>query len=811
MQNSIVPFDSQPQGVAAAGGAQLAAADHDAGWGSAQESQSTDQGARFRRYWAAIKRFWWLVASLTAIGTAAGLVATRYVDPVYMAQGGVLITDLGARSTEGQFKNPILLPAGAWTDLFKTYTVVEEVVARQRLWYTAKSWQDSVALDGIRPTFRVGNGDYTYTLDTLGRYKLTEAKAGVVEQGVFGDTVGRKAGFIWLPTQAGLMGRRWVGFRTRAIRPIAENLRNNLDIKIQDASNLVRPTFTWPEQRPAADILNAWMQAFKDKAAELRLSSLGMTADRLQAQRATALESVREAQNALQGFRTRTIVGPSEGSSAAVSAAGAGTGELLASEYAQAQRNYEVLKNDREALEAIAKNTSAPLDYVSAIPSAQLFPSLMNAVAEVVKREGDLRTMRQQGLLDSLRTVRDAANMVQTLRTQTIPNLASEAAAVLRTRENTLLRTMRSDSSKLVRIPAQSIEESTLRRDLSVAENLYLRLESEYEAKRLATLNTTEDVTIIDRALPTSRPTRNVILFLIVGGVLGSLVLGVMIALLLDAFDHRFRYPEQITHELRLEVIGALPAVPPPSESAKNPEAMLQSVEAFRGLRMNLHHAFDAPPVLVTVTSPGAGDGKSMVSSNLALSFAEAGYRTLVIDGDIRRGKLHSVFNIDRRPGLLDYLAGEVELSAVLRDVPLHNRLSIIASGTRRHRGPELLTSARFMALINAVRPRFDAIIVDSAPLAAGIDAYALGAATGNMILVMRTGLTDRRVARAKLKVAERLPINIIGAVVNAVPAAGLYSEYSYLYGYDADDETDLRPAGSAPIAVLQPTEVGRS
>ena len=126
-----------------------------------------------------------------------------------------------------------------------------------------------------------------------------------------------------------------------------------------------------------------------------------------------------------------------------------------------------------------------------------------------------------------------------------------------------------------------------------------------------------------------------------------------------------------------------------------------------------------------------------------------------------------------------------------MREVPVHGALTLIASGTRRHRGPELLTSARLPALLTMVRSKFDVIIIDSAPLAAGVDAYALSVATRNLLLVMRTGHTDRRVAKAKLKLMKRLPVRIIGAVVNAVSAADVYAEYSYLYGYGPDVDSD--------------------
>lgn len=134
-----------------------------------------------------------------------------------------------------------------------------------------------------------------------------------------------------------------------------------------------------------------------------------------------------------------------------------------------------------------------------------------------------------------------------------------------------------------------------------------------------------------------------------------------------------------------------------------------------------------------------------------------------------------------------------------MRAAPAHGHLTVIPSGTRRHRGPELLTSARLPALLNLARTRFDVILIDSAPLAAGIDSYALGVATGNMILVMRTGVTDRRVAKAKLKLLERLPVRMLGAVVNAVAGAGLYTEYSYLYGYSPDVDGDVERKEDIP------------
>jgi capsular exopolysaccharide synthesis family protein len=174
------------------------------------------------------------------------------------------------------------------------------------------------------------------------------------------------------------------------------------------------------------------------------------------------------------------------------------------------------------------------------------------------------------------------------------------------------------------------------------------------------------------------------------------------------------------------------------------------------------------------------------------MSFAEAGHRTLLIDGDIRRGEQHSTFNVDQQPGLMEYLAGEAGLDEIV--VPTeYDRLSLIPCGSRRRRGPELLASANMAALVDELRGRYDAILIDSAPLGAGTDAYALGVAAGSVVIVFREGKTDRRMAQAKLNVLDRLPVHMLGAVLNCVPLEdGSYTYYSYLEGYASEDGPQL-------------------
>jgi len=191
---------------------------------------------------------------------------------------------------------------------------------------------------------------------------------------------------------------------------------------------------------------------------------------------------------------------------------------------------------------------------------------------------------------------------------------------------------------------------------------------------------------------------------------------------------------------------------------------------------------------MTTITSPGAGDGKSFIASNLALAFADLGYRTLIIDGDIRRGQLHRLLGSVRVPGLTDFLSGNATTEEIVQATS-YDSLDVIACGTRMQAGPELLGSSAMVNLIRDLRGSYDVILIDSPPLGAGVDPFLLSTLTGNALMVLRTGRTDREFASAKLELLDRLPVRLLGAVLNDVPATGAYRYYSYVSDYASEGE----------------------
>ncbi|MBW8772194.1 MAG: CpsD/CapB family tyrosine-protein kinase, partial [Gemmatimonadetes bacterium] len=243
---------------------------------------------------------------------------------------------------------------------------------------------------------------------------------------------------------------------------------------------------------------------------------------------------------------------------------------------------------------------------------------------------------------------------------------------------------------------------------------------------------------------------------------------------------------------LGLPILGAIPHVPtqPRRLRDRQEREVAPLIEALRGVRMAILTAADqVSPLVFTISSPGSGDGKSFLASHIAFAFAEAGFQTILVDGDIRRGRLHQRFALDRRPGLCDVLQGGVPLEVAIRTTD-YPELHVLPCGARLHHAPELLGGPGMAVVMAELRRRYQVVICDSPPLSAGIDPYVIAAATGRLMLVMRTGISHREMMSAKLSVLGRMPIDLLGVVMNDVPPDPSYGYYSYyLPGYETKEE----------------------
>jgi capsular exopolysaccharide synthesis family protein len=224
--------------------------------------------------------------------------------------------------------------------------------------------------------------------------------------------------------------------------------------------------------------------------------------------------------------------------------------------------------------------------------------------------------------------------------------------------------------------------------------------------------------------------------------------------------------------------------------------------EAYRVLRNNLHYANpDVPLRRLLVTSAGPGEGKSTTAANLAIAMAQGDRSVLLVETDLRRPSVHTLFRQPTSPGLSSYLVGDSLLAAVLMKTGVAN-LSVVVSGPHPPNPAELLGSRRMHEFLEAVSERFDVVILDSPPVLATSDACALAPHVNGVLLVVDSGQTPQL---ALLRAKERLEAvrgRILGAVLNRFDAGAngysrrYYDTYDRYYSEGASGPTKDRPRG---------------
>ena len=760
--------------------------------------QPEKEKVQLGRYWAAVKRYRWLILFVVLGGTALGFLVTRFVKPEYTVNSTIYIR--ASEQGGGLNDQSGLVEGQNWVQLLTTSVVLDNVVVQERLFFEPAKVADSLLFTTFNARWPWRSGAYALEVDKAGRnYTLSLQDGRVVETGTVGSPIGSKLGMTWTPPASQLTPGRKVEFELVTPRDAAFALRQNLVTNLAREGNFLLVSLSGPDPARLARTLNAIGDQFVKQAATLKKRRTTAMAATLEEKLNSVADSLKAADARLAEFQTRTITQPSQGTAIAP---GIGlTQSTVTTDYFTKRAQLQQIQQDRQRLDVALTKARAGepvINELQTIQSTALAPGLNDAVKTLATYEAELVNLKFK-FTDQSKNVQDMQEKIQTLRTQTIPAQIATLSTALRSQEMALNSTIGEQTRELRGIPGRTITEEKLKRDRAVHEGIYLNLQSQFTAARLAEASAIPDVEVLDPAIEPQRPSRNSAIMIVLGAFAASLGLAVGLALLLDRLDKRFRYPDQVTKELGLSILGAIPAIRKVRADDRDAEEAAQVVEAFRTIRMNLAHSYGtAGPVLLTVSSPSPGDGKSLVSSNLALSFAEAGYRTLLIDGDIRRGELHRMFNCERRPGLLDCLRGEASIELVQRPTT-HANLTLIPCGTRHHHGPELLGSAAMRDTMAALKTRYNVIIVDSPPLGAGIDPFVLATATGNIMLVLRSGETDRQMAEAKLKLLDRLPVRILGAVLNDIRSAdSAYKHYRYVYGYTADEEPAPQLAGPA-------------
>ncbi len=378
-----------------------------------------------------------------------------------------------------------------------------------------------------------------------------------------------------------------------------------------------------------------------------------------------------------------------------------------------------------------------------------------------------------------------------------------------------------------VNLMAQSmVEYNILKREAEANKTMYDGLLTKLKEANISAGLKSSNIRVVDPAMVPSNPSRpakarNIGLSFLVG-----LVGGIGLAFLREYLDNTVKTPDDIETLARLPALAVVPAFTSENGTVrrgrfttgtslngheKRIELVAQHLpksqmsEAFRALRTSiLLSQADHPPQVILVTSALPREGKTTAAANLAVTLAQLGDRTLLIDADLRKPGVGRLLNMtDGNAGLSSYLAGVSSLELVAVPHPVIPNLVAIPTGPLPPNPADLLSSHKLADALRELRSQYKFIVIDSPPIMAATDAVILSVQTDGVLLVVRSGETPKEAFTRAKDLLTSVKCNLLGVVLNAVDSSApdyyySYRYYPYSYGYGPQEAAELHGKADA-------------
>jgi succinoglycan biosynthesis transport protein ExoP len=406
-----------------------------------------------------------------------------------------------------------------------------------------------------------------------------------------------------------------------------------------------------------------------------------------------------------------------------------------------------------------------------------------------------------------------------------------------RQREQLLMQALDQQKSEVNKMSERMVQYSILKRDAEANKALYDGLLTKLKEAGISAGLRSSNIRIVDPAMVPTTParpakTKNIAMAFLIG-----LVGGIGLALLREYMDNTVKSPDDVETLSRLPSLAVVPSFALTNGNAgrvkllkgasngheKRVELVAQHLptsqmsEAFRALRTALLLSqAEQPPQIILVTSALPREGKTTAAANLAVTLAQLGDRTLLVDADLRKPGIGRVLNLGggRYAGLSSYLAGVSSLDLVTVQHPAIPNLSAIPTGPLPPNPADLLSSRKLADAIVELRTKFKFIVIDSPPIMAATDAVILSVHADGVLLVVRSGETPKKAFTRTRDLLLSVKCRLLGVVLNAVDSSAPDYYYSYRYypyseGYgpqetpdalhlDSDEHTDAAHRASA-------------
>jgi len=709
-----------------------------------------------RRYWNILLRRKWTVVATVALALLVGLVTTYNATPMYRSTLLLQIEPQTDQFLEFQQKVSIGEPSSGWSASGDYYQTQYELLKSASL---ARRVIDQLGLEAAQAPRADAQPSF-----------LSELKASVL--GVL--------------RQAGAAQKDEAPKEEPAEKPNLEGaLLGNLTIAPVRDSRLVHIQYDSPNPKEAAAVANAIGENFINMSLERRFEARSYAKrfleERIQQVRANLEDSE---QRLLAYAREREIVNLDDKLGGIMNTLNAMSQSLVQAEAARIQAEAEYTG----ALNGTGPLTLKTLDST--------------VIQELKKRKGELELKYQE----DLKVYKPGYPAMQQLRSQIAEidqQLAKEIGAIrdairseyqAKVREQaTLQARVRELKSEVLALQDRSTDYQALKREVDTNRELYDGLLQRMKEVGVVAGISTNNISIVDRAQVPGAPFKPSLRKNLTTASAIGLILGVLLAFLFEQLDDTVKTSEDVESRLRAPVLGIIPLVSGKALrdaggdiallAVKDPKSPL--AEAARSLRTSLLFATtEGAPKILHLTSAVPGEGKSTAAASLAITFAQAGSKVLLIDADLRAPSLHRMFGLANARGLTNYLAGDTKPAEVAQATQVP-RLFAITSGPLPPNPVELLSSAKMLDLLSLSTERFDYVVLDGPPVIGLADALVLSNLARGTLFVVDAGRTRYGAIEGAVKRLRAANAPILGAVIDRLSRAGHGYGYGYGYGYD--------------------------
>ncbi len=617
-----------------------------------------------------------------------------------------------------------------------------------------------------------------------------------------------------------------VDFQRKPPSKWVATLANNLMAKAVRRTNFIKVQYQSKSPEVAAATVRAIIQSYLQFVENTHRGTASEVVDVLTTERTKLEMSLNGKQHELQKFRQK-VGHIAVSSDAGVVEPIVKRAIFLNDNLMEAQQKRLELQASLASIEAALKNGEDVQQYLASVEEV-VGRQMMLASLGLSKQDLDLLSQREKQLLDVqtelkrqsrflgpnheeiLSLQEEAASIASYLQAYrsnvghrfdavgnaelgpVVKRMLKQSVAHAVHKEEQILASFAEARSEAARHSGALVKLQMLEREVARLETQHDMLFEKIAAVDIRQVQAPIQATVVEEPLPNQAPVTPRLQSIVLASLLGGLILGGVIVYVQDVLDDRFSSPEEMAAQLSVPVLAIVrPLEPLDAEGVQaihaniNPHSF--ETEAFRTLRTTVSlNASVTERLLISSAEPG--DGKTTVSANLAVSFAQAGKKTLIIDADLRKPGLTSMMGMKGHVGVSDILVESGDIAEQARKIVRETgveRLDVLPAGLRHPNPVELLSGSSLAELLAWADSRYDQVLVDCPPVLAVSDAQIVGRLVDGAILVIRPDKNHRRLVLRACESFSSTGTSVIGVVANSMSSesSGAY-EYNYGDGY---------------------------